>query len=989
MPYIRDYVVTEFTATATTGGTANMPVHQSGDILVFMAVKDATGAITQTGAVYTSLQSGASAGAWGGAWWVRATSSTMAGFVGTWTADSAVFITIAIADVHATNAPTSVRNGADDTTIPYTATGTLNTSSNNTLAIYGCFTDNSQGPTPWPADMQVIHGGDSGEAGLGVGWAFFPTSGTSATSGKDFYANTADDVRIITICIEDISGGSTTKKAYVDPTSTAPTLLSTLGGAALTFDARAWSLPGTLTHPIYGTDFEKYYNYDGTTWTDDTTDMNDVGTADVAPTNTTAGVIYFGFATTFEQMTLAISTAGTGSPAATWEYRRNDSTWQTLPGISTGTAGDLNFTTTGNKVFRWVAPSDWATFELDATNAPGARYYIRRRQTANWTVAAVISQGAVNSMGSLFDAVAATGDSGCNPYHASNALTGPTTVPDTNNQVGNEFLSGTAIDMDPGYILTRFRFVAPRDGIDCGVYKAHKGVSLGLIDTSNNYRMWTIAAKDGQDTEYAAYMVIGIQPAQTSATYWAAQNLSGSFNAAVIDTVIMTACSAFAGVACEFSQLLLVNGATIISGGTSTIPLTFSDITDAIVRGCGLFPVVKKADAAATFYVPIQMGGADDAHFSVSLSTFQFPTKASSTLKTGTWHVDDGTIGIEFYGESGMTQEFLGCTFISGSPYYWRFNASHSASSTVDFTGSTVVNAIVTLRSTVTLSGVTFQDCGTFTQNAATLSDCTFKNTKVTSAQPGDADNISDSTFISSGTGHAIEIGGTAANITLTDLVFTGYASSDGSTGNEAIYVNIGSGSMSITTTAGGTVPSIRTAGCTVTIIAAPVTVAVNVKDSLAANIQNARVLVLAAAGGPFPYNITVTISRSGAVATVAHTTHGMLTGDYVQITAAVQPEYNGVFQITRIDANSYTYAVSGTPATPATGTIKATYAALYGLTDASGNISTSRVYTSSQPITARIRKSSGAPYYKTDTFTGTVSSTAGFSSNRQLILDQ
>ena len=72
---------------------------------------------------------------------------------------------------------------------------------------------------------------------------------------------------------------------------------------------------------------------------------------------------------------------------------------------------------------------------------------------------------------------------------------------------------------------------------------------------------------------------------------------------------------------------------------------------------------------------------------------------------------------------------------------------------------------------------------------------------------------------ISAGTGHAIEITGTAGDVTLDNVLFTGYAGTNGSTGNEAIYVNIGSGTVNITIAGGGDTPTIRTAGATVNVI--------------------------------------------------------------------------------------------------------------------------------------------------------------------------
>jgi hypothetical protein len=422
--------------------------------------------------------------------------------------------------------------------------------------------------------------------------------------------------------------------------------------------------------------------------------------------------------------------------------------------------------------------------------------------------------------------------------------------------------------------------------------------------------------------------------------------------------------------------------------------------------------------------------------------------------------VDSNQVGIEFYGTgSGDAIKFTSCVFTSETPYYWRFNASHSASAVIDFSGTTVVNGTVTLRSTVTLDNMTFINCPTFTQNSATLTNCSFIDTKVSSASPGDADNISDSSFTSSGTGHGIEISGTAANMTLDGVTFTGYAASDGSTGNEAIYVNIATGSMTISITGGGSTPSIRTAGATVTVQNA-VTVQVTVKDATALTlIESARVLLEAdsVATGTHTgsnnastltdstksfttdalvnyriYNTTdgsdglitantattitatlsggtendwdtsdayiivakpalnpVSITRSGSTATVTHRNHGLTTGASVVIRSATEDEYNGIFTITVTGANTYTYTVSGTPATPATGSPTSTAVILNGTTNSSGIIQTTSFnYTINQPVTGKVRKSTSGTLYKTGALTGIITS-SGLNTTVLLITDE
>lgn len=66
-------------------------------------------------------------------------------------------------------------------------------------------------------------------------------------------------------------------------------------------------------------------------------------------------------------------------------------------------------------------------------------------------------------------------------------------------------------------------------------------------------------------------------------------------------------------------------------------------------------------------------------------------------------------------------------------------------------------------------------------------------------------------------------------------------------------------------------------------------------------------------------------ITRAGATATVTTAAaHGLATGAWVDVVGAAQAEYNGIFQITVTGASTYTYAVTGTPASPATGTLTA-----------------------------------------------------------------
>ncbi len=235
---------------------------------------------------------------------------------------------------------------------------------------------------------------------------------------------------------------------------------------------------------------------------------------------------------------------------------------------------------------------------------------------------------------------------------------------------------------------------------------------------------------------------------------------------------------------------------------------------------------------------------------------------------------------------------------------------------------------------------------------------------------------------------HAIEFGTTSPlTMTLTDVDFFGY----GSTGDKdaAVWFRRISGTINLTIT-GGTTPSFKTDGAAINIISGSVTVQVTATESDGTPVENSRVVLVAADNsGPFPFEESVTISNSGTTATVTHTGHNMATNDKTEINGANHWQNNGVFQITVNDANEYEYTLPSDPGGSPTGSITSTFVALEGLTNASGIVTTSRVYSSSQPITGRSRKSSASPFFKTAEINDTIDNAEGLSVTAVMISDE
>ena len=318
-----------------------------------------------------------------------------------------------------------------------------------------------------------------------------------------------------------------------------------------------------------------------------------------------------------------------------------------------------------------------------------------------------------------------------------------------------------------------------------------------------------------------------------------------------------------------------------------------------------------------------------------------------------------------------------------------------SALDTCTFSGI----GITTLRAGVTASDCTWRGCDQITANAADMNGSTvddYSGATDTSAVVWN-DNVDpngemdDMTYIKgTNTTHAIEFGlSSPLTMTLTSVTFSGYNAANGQT-DSTLHIKRTSGTVTINIS-GGTTPSYKTDGATVVIVSGAVNVTQKVTTTLGVNIQNARVILETADGtGPFPYEESVTITSVASVATVAHTAHGMATNDKVVIRGVTNDqEYNGVQTITKIDVDSYSYAIAGSPPSPAVGTIISSYVALAGLTDVDGEITMSRVFASDQPIKGRAAKSTSTPFYKDGPITGAIDDVNGYSGAVALVSDE
>lgn len=377
---------------------------------------------------------------------------------------------------------------------------------------------------------------------------------------------------------------------------------------------------------------------------------------------------------------------------------------------------------------------------------------------------------------------------------------------------GLGFLNGTTVTVPTdGAVYMWTNFLAP-NAIST---KALGGMQLLVGNTLANYKRFYVY---GDDTiPYGGWQVNAINPANTaSATQGTPSGVWQYFGMAANVEVAVAR-----GYPLAWDAVRAGRGSIIITGGDLANGYgTF--LQAAIVNDTNTSPnfnrwgIFSATTGGYTLQGRLQLGSAAtavdfrDTSRNISIKNTEFVTAAFNQIEilNATSRVDWTDINIVALGTISK-----GRLIVTDNADVNISNCSFADMDTFAFlSNSSILNS-------------TFTRCGTITQGSAVFNGCTFDQSSATTAMtvsaPANIGNISNCTFISDGTGYAITLTGTAANFTLNNVTFTGYAAYQAggtSTGNEAIFINIASGNITISLTGSGNTPSFRTAGATVTV---------------------------------------------------------------------------------------------------------------------------------------------------------------------------
>ncbi len=383
---------------------------------------------------------------------------------------------------------------------------------------------------------------------------------------------------------------------------------------------------------------------------------------------------------------------------------------------------------------------------------------------------------------------------------------------------------GVTIPTDGAYMAWIY-FGAP----NAVATEANGGMRLAIGNTIANYKMWYVR---GSDTyAYGGWICVPVDPTVTADATYGSPTSTLQFFGYVTNTINAIAKgNPFAVDVIRYGRCeARMNGGDLANGyATFTGYATQNDTT---TNRWGLIQAVSGGYQAQGLVV---LGYTSAVDFRDSNTAILIANTKKVSANFNTFEVRQATSRVDWTNIS-----FLGLGTVS------RGNFITTDDADINITGCTFTDmGTFGFLSNGAILTSTFRRCNLVTQSSAVFTSCTFDSTNdsVKALLSNNPANISSCSFLSSGTKHAIELN-TAGTYSFSGNTFTGYATTDGSTGNECIYNN-SAGAVTLNITNGGNTPTIRNGAGASTTVNNAVTITITVKDESGANIENARVAV-------------------------------------------------------------------------------------------------------------------------------------------------
>lgn len=401
-------------------------------------------------------------------------------------------------------------------------------------------------------------------------------------------------------------------------------------------------------------------------------------------------------------------------------------------------------------------------------------------------------------------ALTAVADVGLNTFHSVGQIT---TVSNASTWAGAtiDLSAGNNINTSGRNILVHAAPSSPGQAQRFpNVSNARKGLAFGMLSSANNWKIWYTFAGG---TSWGANRDVPIIINSDNTSGLLAS--SGTFSPTTTDAFgFWVSSTGVSTIAWQFYSMWMLN-TTTVAGGTSNEPVDIRGIYTAVASGHERRSAILQGVKQLLLLQPIQLGNGSTNPIYMDLdgTAIEFPEQYNLSTKNINYCSVDNVAGITYYPGDLDTIKHRNSIISSPSKFHWDFHPSSSISGTYDFSGLSVIGAgRITLNQNVPLVSVTFSKCDTIIHKRNQFVSCSVLSSNATaSCTTNDPSNIKYCTFVSSGSGHALQIMATGT-FTLEGNVFSGYGLDN--TTDSAIY-NASSGSVTLNVTKGAT-PTVR-----------------------------------------------------------------------------------------------------------------------------------------------------------------------------------
>lgn len=343
-----------------------------------------------------------------------------------------------------------------------------------------------------------------------------------------------------------------------------------------------------------------------------------------------------------------------------------------------------------------------------------------------------------------------------------------------------------------------------------------------------------------------------------------------SAGAGTLTTSNITHIGVFANVGAATARFdnLLLDACDVGTGlkvtGTSTLGLIKELLANEATNSYGVITALNDSETAVELAGVLTLG--DDSGTAVANITdedsklfiaeplyYNAAVVAAAPLDFAALNVvgnGTGDTDLKFGQQVGTTQGRNGISVVGNTTYDVGLDTGDGAVESSDWFGCVLENLTGTLNQdgVHNFDGVSMSGCaGLSVANTNTLNNLTsvgsgqinlnasaklanaliINNTATAAILTSNLNDITSGDITSDGSGHAVELTSVGAGSMTWDVITSGYNSgvtgspvTPTSTGNEDLFVNVVSGTLTINVASGATVPSVKSAGATINIVA-------------------------------------------------------------------------------------------------------------------------------------------------------------------------